>query len=72
MHCKLLHHHSDDVVETIIINDWRNWLAGQLARSTEHLARPLLDLQKDILEYAKDNNLQWVRTYKQGSKIPAK
>ncbi len=56
-------HHSDDVVETIIINLIRGtgWRGLSSLRSTEHLARPLLDFtKKDILEYAKDNNLQWV------------
>lgn len=56
-------HHSDDVVETIIINLIRGtgWRGLSSLRSTDHLARPLLDFtKKDILDYAKDNNLQWV------------
>lgn len=56
-------HHSDDVVETIIINLIRGtgWRGLSSLRSTEHLARPLLDFtKKDILDYAKDNKLQWV------------
>lgn len=56
-------HHSDDVVETIIINLIRGtgWRGLSSLRSTDHLLRPLLDFTKtDILEYAKDNNLRWV------------
>lgn len=56
-------HHSDDVVETIIINLIRGtgWRGLSSLRSTEHLARPLLDFtKKDILDYANDNKLQWV------------
>ncbi|MBI3494859.1 tRNA lysidine(34) synthetase TilS [Candidatus Saccharibacteria bacterium] len=56
-------HHSDDIVETIIINLTRGtgWRGISSLRSTEHVLRPLLDFTKaDILTYAKDNKLEWV------------
>jgi tRNA(Ile)-lysidine synthase len=56
-------HHSDDIVETIIINLTRGtgWRGISSLRSTEHVLRPLLDFTKaDILAYAKDNNIEWV------------
>ncbi len=56
-------HHSDDIVETIIINLTRGtgWRGLSSLRSTEHILRPLLDFTKaDILDYAKSNKLKWV------------
>lgn len=56
-------HHSDDIVETIIINLTRGtgWRGLSSLRNTVDIARPLLDFtKKDILKYAKRNNLQWV------------
>ncbi len=56
-------HHSDDIVETIIINLTRGtgWRGLSSLRTTTDIARPLLDFtKKDILKYAKHNNLQWV------------
>lgn len=56
-------HHSDDIIETIILNIVRGtgWRGLSSLRSTEHLARPLLDYTKaDILQYAKENSLEWV------------
>ncbi len=56
-------HHSDDIVETIILNLIRGtgWRGLSSLRSTDHLLRPLLDYTKsDILNYAKDNKLEWV------------
>lgn len=56
-------HHSDDIVETIIINLIRGtgWRGLSSLRSTEKILRPLLDCTKsDIKEYAKAHNLSWV------------
>ncbi|MDO8335839.1 MAG: tRNA lysidine(34) synthetase TilS [Candidatus Saccharibacteria bacterium] len=56
-------HHSDDIVETIIINLTRGtgWRGLISLRSTEHVLRPLLNFTKaDILAYAKSNKLSWV------------
>lgn len=56
-------HHSDDIVETIIINLTRGtgWRGISSLRTTTDIARPLLDLTKnDILKYAKKNKLSWV------------
>ena len=56
-------HHSDDIVETIIINLTRGtgWRGLSSLRSTKSILRPLLDFTKsDILQYAKDHNLEWV------------
>lgn len=56
-------HHSDDVVETIIINLTRGtgWRGLSSLRSTENISRPLLDFTKsDILHYAKAHKLKWV------------
>ena len=56
-------HHSDDIVETIIINLIRGtgWRGLSSLRSTENIARPLLDYTKvDIFRYADENNLKWV------------
>ncbi len=56
-------HHSDDIVETIIINLTRGtgWRGISSLRSTEHVLRPLLDFTKaEILDYAKNNKLEWV------------
>lgn len=56
-------HHSDDIVETIIINLTRGtgWRGLSSLRSTEHILRPLLDFTKaDILDYAKTHKLEWV------------
>lgn len=59
-------HHSDDIVETIIINLTRGtgWRGLSSLRTTADIARPLLDFtKKDILKYAKQNNLQWVEDH---------
>lgn len=56
-------HHSDDIVETIIINLIRGtgWRGLSSLRSTKKILRPLLDCTKsDIKEYAKTHNLSWV------------
>ncbi len=56
-------HHSDDIIETIIINLTRGtgWRGLSSLRSTDHILRPLLDFTKaDILDYAKGNELKWV------------
>lgn len=54
-------HHSDDIIETIIINMLRGtgWKGLSSLRSGE-IVRPLLALNKqDIVSYAKDHNLKW-------------
>ncbi len=56
-------HHSDDIIETIIINLIRGtgWRGISSLRNTKYIGRPLLDLTKaDILDYAKNNDLRWV------------
>lgn len=56
-------HHSDDVIETIIINLIRGtgWRGLGSLRDTEDIARPLLEIaKKDIIKYAQDHNLQWI------------
>ena len=56
-------HHSDDIVETIIINLIRGtgWRGLSSLRSTKKILRPLLDYTKsDIKDYAKTHNLSWV------------
>lgn len=56
-------HHSDDIVETIIINLIRGtgWRGLSSLRSTKKILRPLLGYTKSgIKEYAKSHNLSWV------------
>lgn len=56
-------HHSDDIVETIILNLVRGtgWRGLSSLRDTRDIARPILQAsKKDILEYAQQHNLQWV------------
>ncbi len=58
----VLAHHSDDVLETIIINLLRGtgWRGLSSLRSTAKIQRPLLNFSKqDILNYAKENKLAW-------------
>jgi tRNA(Ile)-lysidine synthase len=58
----IMAHHQDDLLETSIINMLRGTGHRGLhsLKSHEQLLRPLLHLKKvDILEYAKNNNLQW-------------
>jgi tRNA(Ile)-lysidine synthase len=55
-------HHSDDVIETSIINLLRGTGRKGVTslRSSEHLIRPLLDISKDeIKQYATQHNLVW-------------
>lgn len=63
----LLAHHADDNIETLLMNFFRGTgLRGLTAMPEENLdeksvLRPLLELRrKDILEFAKHNQLQWV------------
>ncbi|MCL1876803.1 tRNA lysidine(34) synthetase TilS [Candidatus Saccharibacteria bacterium] len=55
-------HHSDDLLETIIINlirgtGWR----GLAPMYNERIVRPLLDMTKtEIVQYAIENDLKWV------------
>ncbi len=56
-------HHSDDIIETIIINIVRGtgWKGLSSLRDNDDLKRPLLDSSKDKIEdYAKKHNLTWV------------
>ena len=58
----VLAHHSDDVLETVIINLLRGtgWRGLSSLRSTKFINRPLLSFSKqEILSYAKTHNLQW-------------
>lgn len=55
-------HHKDDVLETAIINILRG--TGRLGlsslRDTEHVRRPLLEVEKSVIkEYAEANGLVW-------------
>ncbi|MBW3568596.1 tRNA lysidine(34) synthetase TilS [Candidatus Parcubacteria bacterium] len=55
-------HHQDDVIETAIINLLRGTTAKGLAalKSTEEIARPLLEFTKpQIIAYAKSRGLNW-------------
>lgn len=63
----LLAHHADDNIETLLMNFFRGTgLQGLTAMPEENLVekfilRPLLNVRKtEILEFAKQNNLQWV------------
>lgn len=63
----LLAHHADDNIETLLMNFFRGTgLQGLTAMPGENLddrfvLRPLLELRrKDILEFAKHHQLQWV------------
>lgn len=63
----LLAHHADDNIETLLINFFRGTgLQGLTGMPKENLdqkciLRPLLEVRrKEILEFAKQNNLQWV------------
>ena len=56
-------HHSDDIIETIIINMLRGtgWKGLSSLRSSGDILRPLLDVSKaDVREYAKKHEIQWV------------
>lgn len=58
----VLAHHSDDVLETIVINLLRGtgWRGLASLRSTAEIQRPLLGFSKqDILNYAKKHQLTW-------------
>lgn len=55
-------HHSDDVIETMIINIVRgtSWRGVATLRETSEIKRPLLAMRKqDIIAYAKEHGLQW-------------
>jgi tRNA(Ile)-lysidine synthase len=63
----LLAHHADDNIETLLMNFFRGTgLQGLTAMPEENLdekffLRPLLEVRrKEIIEFAKQNNLQWV------------
>ena len=63
----LLAHHADDNIETLLMNFFRGTgLQGLTAMPKENLdakyiLRPLLEVRRnEILEFAKQNNLQWV------------
>lgn len=63
----LLAHHADDNIETLLMNFFRGTgLQGLTAMPDENLTekfilRPLLNVRrKEIIEFAKQNNLQWV------------
>jgi tRNA(Ile)-lysidine synthase len=63
----LLAHHADDNIETLLMNFFRGTgLQGLAAMPEENLdekfiLRPLLEVRrKEILEFASQNNLQWV------------
>ena len=55
-------HHRDDLIETIVMNlirgtSWR----GLTPMNDKHILRPLLNLSKfEIVNYALENNLNWV------------
>lgn len=56
-------HHSDDIVETMVINLIRGtgWRGLSSLRSTDDILRPLLKYSKsDILDYARTKKLTWV------------
>lgn len=55
-------HHQDDVIETCLINLTRGTGSRGLSslKSTTEISRPFLYFsKKEIIKYAKDNNLQW-------------
>lgn len=55
-------HHMDDLIETIFLNIGRGtgWRGMASLRTTDELARPLLDLSKaNLIRYAIDRNLTW-------------
>lgn len=54
-------HHQDDVLETMIVNILRGTgPKGLIGFSRPHILRPFIDKTKlEILDYAKENNLQW-------------
>ena len=55
-------HHKDDVIETALINLYRgtNRLGLTSLANTDDISRPLLGYsKKEIIEYAKKNNLDW-------------
>lgn len=63
----LLAHHADDNIETLLMNFFRGTgLHGLTAMPEENIdekyfLRPLLEVRrKEIVEFAKQNNLQWV------------
>jgi tRNA(Ile)-lysidine synthase len=63
----LLAHHADDNIETLLMNFFRGTgLQGLTAMPEENLdekffLRPLLDVRrKEIIEFAQQNNLQWM------------
>lgn len=55
-------HHQDDVIETMVINMIRGTSARGLSpMSSPDILRPLLNKSKDdLIEYANENNLDWV------------
>jgi tRNA(Ile)-lysidine synthetase-like protein len=56
-------HHQDDEIETAIINIIRGTsrLGLSSIANNQYLARPLVNYPKaELIEYAKNNNLQWV------------
>jgi len=62
----LLAHHADDNIETLLMNFFRGTgLEGLTAmpeenREDKYILRPLLDVRrKEIIEFAKQNNLSW-------------
>lgn len=55
-------HHQDDLIETALINVLRGTGPRGLSaiKANQKLLRPLIDVpKKEILDYAKTNNLQW-------------
>ena len=63
----LLGHHADDNIETLLMNFFRGTgLQGLTAmpeenREDKFILRPLLDVRrKEIMEFAQQNNLEWV------------
>ncbi|MDR0898773.1 MAG: tRNA lysidine(34) synthetase TilS [Lactobacillaceae bacterium] len=67
----VLAHHANDQAETILLKlarggDWRQFKGMSFTRDMGHLTivRPLLTVSKnEILEYAKENNLNWYDDY---------
>jgi tRNA(Ile)-lysidine synthase len=60
----LLAHHADDNIETLLMNFFRGTglqgLTG-IPESNPNILRPMLDIRRqDIIEFARENNLQWV------------
>lgn len=59
-------HHKDDLIETAIINLIRGTNRSGLSSITNNnmLKRPLLNIsKKEIIDYAKENNLNWREDY---------